>query len=66
MRRLRDHPVDSYVGTMSCRDWYSQSTHRLARPADSANVDAIAEIAEETGAEVLRGALSYTSHSSAW
>ena len=32
----------------------------------SANAEAIAEFAEETGAEVLRGALRYPSESGGW
>jgi hypothetical protein len=35
-------------------------------PLHPANAEAIAEFAEETGAEVLRGALRYPSESGGW
>jgi hypothetical protein len=35
-------------------------------PLHPANVDAIAEFARETGAEVLRGDLHYPSYSGGW
>jgi hypothetical protein len=35
-------------------------------PLHPANAESIAEIAEETGAEVLRGALRYPSDSGGW
>ena len=37
-----------------------------AEPSHPANAEAIAEVAKETGAEMLRGALRYPSESGGW